>query len=278
MNSVKKITSALILILSTCFTYAQTYTPVIKVSKGQEFNYLMDMTMDMTQSMGGQEMKFGTTAITTVKNLIANVKEDGKIEVIASKWDAKVTTKIMKDTTMTFNGKVGSSTKITFDKLGNVLSKAKIDTVQLDSKLAGIDNDMTNIVFCELPGNPVKVGDKWNKESTDSVPAGPMGKMELKTSSEYTLGAKETIEGKSYYKVTVASNLKISGKGNMQGMDLVIDGTGVKNDELYFDPATGVIFSDKATMEMDMNIAVSGQQSMTIPMTQKINISYKQIK
>jgi uncharacterized ubiquitin-like protein YukD len=277
MNSIKKITSALILIFSTCLVYSQTYKPVLKVTKGQEYNYLMEMTMDMTQSMGGQEMKYGTSASTTIKNLIANVKEDGKVEVIASNWDAKVTTKIMKDTTMTFKGKVGPSTKVTFDKFGNVLSKVKLDTVQMDSKLAGIDNDMANIVFCEFPETPIKVGDKWTKEHTDSVPAGPMGKMEIKTKSEYSLGAKEMVDGKSYYKVTVTSNLLISGKGNMQGMDLALNGTGVKNDELYVDPATGVVYSDKATMEMNMNIAVSGQQNMTIPMTQKINTSYKLI-
>lgn len=279
MNALKKVTLAFALVLLAYATYAQSYTPSIKVSKGQELNYLMDMKMDMTQSVGGQEMKYGTAMSATVKNTVADILADSKLEILVSYWDAKVTTKIMKDTTMSYSGKVGTSTKVVVDKFGNVLSKNKMDDAQAGSKVDGLDNSLSSLVaFCEFPDKPVKTGDKWTKEHTDSVPASNIGKMELKTKSEYTFGSKETIEGKTYYKITCTSTIQIGGKGNMQGMKLMIDGTGVKNDDIYLDPSTGVVYSDKSTTELDINIAVTGQQNMTIPMTQKMVSTIKLIK
>lgn len=280
MNVLKKVTLALTLIVCAQLINAQTYTPSIKVSKGQELNYLMDMNMTVTQSMGGQEMKVGSSISGTIKNAISNVLADGKVEMVVSYWDVKATTKIMKDTTMSYPGKVGSSTKVVVDKYGNLLSKNKLDTVKADeSKVSGLDNNLiATVAFCEFPDKPVKPGDKWTKEHSDSVAAAPMGKLELKIKSEYTMGPKETIDGKSLYKIICNSTIQISGKGNMQGMNLTIDGTGVKNDDIYLDPSNGVVYSDKSTTELDMNIAVTGAQNMTIPMTQKMTTNIKLIK
>lgn len=279
MNLLKKATLVLALITSGFLTYAQTYTPAIKVSKGQELNYLMDMKMDITQSAGGQEMKYGTAMVATVKNAVSNILTDGKLEILVSYWDVKATTKILKDTSISYPGKVGATTKVVVDKLGNLLSKSKIDDAQAGNKVDGLDNNLTSIIaFCEFPDKPLKPGDKWTKEHNDSVPASNIGKMELKMKSEYTFGQKETVDGKAYYKITCATAIQISGKGSMQGMNLVIDGTGVKNDDIYLDPATGVVYSDKSITELDMNIAVTGPQNMTIPMTQKMTTTIKQIK
>jgi hypothetical protein len=279
MNLLKKGIIALSLILVSSLIYSQTYKPIIKVSKGQEFSYLTDMTMEMVQSMGGQEMKYVTSGTATVKNAISDILTDGKIEVLASNWDAKVKSTAMgKDTTMTFNGKVGSSFKFTLDKLGNVLSKAKNEEDKNDNKLPGFDNMMAVTVFCELPENPLNPGDKWSKSHNDSIEAGPAGKLGYDVKTEYTFVGKETVEGKNLYKITSASDVKISGKGNTQGMEFAIDGTGVSKNDIYLDPATGVIQTNKMNMELDMSIALSGQQNMTIPMTQKMTMNCKLIK
>ena len=278
MNSVKKTFGALIMLVLVCQLNAQTYSPVIKVSKGQELNYKVDMTMDMVQSVGGQEMKFNTTASSTLKNQITEVTPDGKTNMIVSSWDAKVTTKMVKDTTMTFQGKVGSSTKMTFDKHGNLLSKLKVDTAQTNGNLAGLDNNINSIVFCEFPENPIKVGDKWTKEHSDSIAAAPLGKIEMKIQSEYSFDGIETLDGKKFLKITVNSTLHVTGKGTMQGMDLTIDGSGVKKDDILVNPDNSVVNSDNSTTEMDMNIAVVGQQNMTIPMNQKVVSNIKLIK
>lgn len=278
MNSVKKIFGSLSLLLLVCQLNAQTYSPVIKVKKGQELNYKVDMTMDMVQSVGGQEMKFNTTATSTLKNQVTDVTSDGKTNMIVSSWDAKVTTKMVKDTTMVFQGKVGSSTKMTFDKHGNLISKLKIDTAQTTGNLAGLDNNINSIVFCEFPENPIKVGDKWTKEHSDSIAAAPLGKIEMKIKSDYSFDGIETVDGIKYLKITVNSTLHVGGKGTMQGMELTIDGTGVKKDDILVDASTSIVNSDSSNTEMDMNIAVVGQQNMTIPMNQKVVSNIKLIK
>jgi hypothetical protein len=235
--------------------------------------------METVQSMGGQEMKFASTISSTLKNSIENALSDGNIEIIISLWDTKISSKILKDTSMTYSGQLGPSTKVTMNKFGNVVGRSKMEgSTKLDPTFAGLENATNTILFCEFPETPLKEGDKWTKEHVDSVAAGTLGKLNIKTKAEYKLGTKETVEGKSLYKVTCSSTMEISGKGNIQGMDFVVEGKGVKNDAIYFDPATGVVFSNKSNTEMDMNLALTGQQNMTIPITQKIQITYKLIK
>jgi hypothetical protein len=276
MNLIKKRTHfALAFFLIPFLVHSQEYKPQFKVANGQEYNYQMDMISESTQSMGGQEMKIPANSTSTIKNLINKIFPDGKIEIIVSSWDAKVSTKMLKDTTMQFNGKVGPTSKITVDKLGNALSKEKIDTVAASAGSFNMDNSMIGtILFCEFPDKPLKTGDKWTKEHTDSVGA-PFGKLGMKIKTEYTFGSKEIIDGRNLYKVTSTSAIEVAGKGQMQGMDLFIEGTGAKSGNTYFDPATGVIYLDKNKIELSMTVAISGQQSMTIPVTQKMDITIK---
>lgn len=279
MKLMKKVAMALTFMLVSSVCYPQTYKPMIKVSKGQEYNYLMDLNMEVVQSMAGQEMKYASSGTATVKNAISDVLADGKIDVVTSSWDAKINTKMMgQDSTKTFNGKVGSSTKFTLDKLGNVLSKAKSEEGKDENNIAGMDNMMGSPAFCEFPENTLKPGDKWSKTRNDSIVAGPVGKLGFNVNTNYTFVGKETVDGKNLAKITSISEVKISGKGNMQGMDLAIDGTGAVNGTTYIDPANGIVQTSQSNMELDINIAVSGQQSMTIPMTQKMTMNYKLIK
>jgi hypothetical protein len=279
MNSLKKLTVALVCIFASYMAFAQTYNPVLKVSKGQEYNYKMDMAMETVQSMGGQEMKFASNISSTLKNSIENVLSNGNIEIIISLWDTKISSKILKDTSMTYSGQLGPSTKISINKFGNVIARSKMEgTTAIDPNFSGLENATNTVLFCEFPETPLKEGDKWTKEHVDSIAAGTLGKLNVKTKSEYKLGTKETVDGKSLYKVTCTSSMEISGKGNIQGMDFVVEGKGVKNDAIYLDPATGVVFSNKSKTEMDMNLAITGQQNMTIPITQKISTSYVLIK
>jgi hypothetical protein len=277
MNILKKCTFGISLFLLSLAATCQTYKPQIKVTKGQEYNYSIQMNSETVQSMGGQEMKFTANQDYTLKNNITDVKPDGKVETLTSNWDAKITAKIMKDTTISLNGKVGSSTHTTFDKFGNILSKVKIDTVMQNTMGANFDNNMiSNALFVEFPENLIKTGDKWTKDYSDSVDAAGLGgKLGLKVKTEYELGTKEKIEGKDLYKVTYNSTMEVAGKGVMQGMNLFVEGTGMRKGELYFYPASGVISSNIGNLELDMTIAVSGQQSMTIPVTQKMTITQR---
>ena len=64
--------------------------------------------------------------------------------------------------------------------------------------------------------------------------------------------------------------MTIKGKGTQMGMEMFIEGTGKTQGFYYFDPKISLIVYSEDNTEMDMNVAVSGPQNMTIPMTQSM--------
>lgn len=280
MKSISKLTLAIAISIFFTSAYAQEFKTPLKVSKGQEFNYQTEMVMDIVQTMGGQEIKVYSSNSAVMKYAITNVLPDGGAELLTSVWDAKSRTKMMAmDTTMTFAGKVGPTYKIILNKYGNIIKKEKVDTVAIN--IAGANFDMENRMtasgmFVEFPEKNLQPGEKWNKESNDSVAApGMAGKLGYGIKTDYTLGAKETIEGKELQKINFTSAIEIGGKSKMQGMDLFIEGTGIQNGDIYIDPASKVVYQSNSVIEMDMTVAVSGAQAMTIPMSQKITVTQK---
>jgi hypothetical protein len=59
----------------------------------------------------------------------------------------------------------------------------------------------------------------------------------------------------------------------MQGMDFYIEGTGVQKGIVYIDIKTGLVIKEEITTENAMIMALSGQQNMTIPITQKFTVN-----
>lgn len=276
MNSMKKVTAALILGIISVSVFAQDFKTATKVAKGQEYNYQNSIVTEITQTMGGQEMKVNSTSNATTKYVIDNVLSSGNVEVLTSVWDLSSKTKApMMDTTMTYSGKVSPTYKIIIDKHGNFISKEKMDTTGISGLNAAfdVDNKLSGSgMFCEFPAKDLKVGEKWSKSYNDSV-NNMAGKLGLVVNTDYTLGATENVDGKAYQKVSYTSNIEIGGKNKMQGMDLFIEGTGVQNGNLLVDPVSKVIYNNKSDIELDMNIAVTGPQNMTIPVSQKMTVT-----
>jgi len=278
MKTIAKGIAALILIATTVNIQAQTFKTTIKVSKGQEFDYQTNTIMDITQTMGTQEMKVYNASTSTTKNLINNVTKEGNIEVITSNCDAVNMMKMpMADTTKTeFKGMVGPSYKLLLNKTGKTLSREKYDTTNMAPGTGTVDLNNKLIasgLFVEFPEKDIKVGDKWNKDITDSVAIMSGNKMGVNAKTDYTLAGVETIDGKQLQKVTFTSKMELGGKMKIQGMDMFLEGTGVSSGISYLDPVTKVIYKNESEVEMDLTIAVTGQQNMTIPMTEKIKVT-----
>jgi hypothetical protein len=275
MKSMLKVSIALIAVLFSINGFSQDLKTSLKVSKGQEFNQQMDMNMDITQSMGGQEMKMNNNSSLTSKFKVMNVLSTGNISLEASNWDIKTQTKApMMDTTVTLQGKQGPVFMMDINKYGKVVSKTITDST--DIKGVNIGNNLVSSgIFCEFPEKDVlKVGEKWsiNKNDTISQMGGRIG---INYTSEFTLGAVEVVEGKSLQKILLSGNVEMGGKAKQMGMDIFIEGTGVSTGTIFIDPVTKVININNTVIELDMNLAITGQQNMTIPMTQKITVNQK---
>jgi hypothetical protein len=270
-----KVSIALIAILFSTNSFSQNLKTALKVSKGQEFNQQMDMLMDITQSMGGQEMKMNNNSSVTSKFKIVNLLNNGNVSMEASTWDIKTQTKApMMDTTVTLPGKQGAVYLMELNKYGKVVSKVVTDSAELKGVNLG-GNLVSSGVFCEFPEKEfVKVGEKWSINKNDTV-SQMGGKIGVNYTSEYTLGAVEVIDGKSLQKISLSGNVEMGGKAKQMGMDIFIEGTGVSNGTMYIDPVTKVIYTNNTVIELDMNLAITGQQNMTIPMSQKITVNQK---
>jgi hypothetical protein len=123
-----------------------------------------------------------------------------------------------------------------------------------------------------LPGKTVKTGEKWQDHSVNNKKAasGTPFEIEIISDTEYTLAGKETVDGKEMLKITFAGNLTMKGKGSQMGMEMFLEGTGKNEGFSYFDPLVSLVISTEENLEMEINVAVSGPQNMTIPMTQSI--------
>lgn len=282
MNSIKKGALALTVLAVTCLARAQEYTPVIKVAKGQVFTYIMEVQTEVVQSYGGQEMKTTAAQSGTIRDSVANIFDNGSIEVIASFWDVSVNSVIMgQDTVINYDGMIGSPVKMIFDKYGKMTDRIIMEEErQSEYQQLDMDNGLLGqALFFEFPEGSVNPGDKWTSESTDSIEQGSIGGiLEVHAIGEYTLGSMTNMGGKSIYPVTYATDMEITGEGNIQGMEVFLEGTGISNGTLYFDPALGVITKNEGIVENDMTVAITGPQSMIIPMTQKstMNIQLKE--
>jgi hypothetical protein len=278
MNSILKGTATLFFFLISLNVNSQEFKTEVKVTKGLEYSYQTESFVDIIQSMGGQEIKVTNNSSSTYKYKVENVLNDGNVEVLGSIWDVKASTKApMMDTTMSFTGRVTPVYKFVFNKYGNSLSKEKVDTTGAISANIGVSMDRNLSpagLFCEFPEKNLKVGEKWVKTTSDSVP-NMGGKLGLNIKTEYTLGGTEMLNGKQVQKVTFTSEIEMGGKAKMQGMDIFIEGTGVQSGTIMVDATSKVITENQSDTELDMNLAITGPQNMTIPTTQKIKTIQK---
>jgi hypothetical protein len=274
----KKLLIKQVLVLSllfvSAFAYSQNAT-LLKYNfiKGKTYVLSTQLTNNVTQSMGGQEMKMESGVVTNSEMKIEDIDKDGNATTLLSILNGSIHMKIPamgRDTTMKLSD-LKEQIRVVLSSTGKKISEAEVNK---DNRFAmmGPINQFTK--FRELPGKEIKVGEKWNEKLSDSTKASGQNPFNttILTDLEYTMVGKEMKDGKELIKISFTGTLAINGKGNQQGMDLFMEGTGKTEGSSYFDPQTLLVNYNEANTEMDMSIAVSGQQNMTMPMTQSVKV------
>lgn len=261
--------SLFVLALMTISFFANSQEAMLKYSfvKGKTYAITTQLTNNITQSMGGQEMKQLSDMNSNSEMKIEDVDKDGNATSLFTLLNTSIHFSAMgRDTTMKFNDQ-NEQKRVVFSPLGHQISEIEITAAK--KSMMG-SNKIDKIL--QLPGKTIKFGEKWNDKLVDSTKASPQNPMSanVTTDMEYTLVGKESKDGIEYLKIAYTGALSINGKGNMQGMDLFMEGTGKTEGFTYFDPKTSMIVYTESNTEMDMSIAISGQQNMTMPMTQSM--------
>ena len=125
------------------------------------------------------------------------------------------------------------------------------------------------IKFQRLPEKPVTLGEKWHITTTDSVDM-MGGKMVTTGEIDYTLAGKEQRLGHECLKIAFTGKTVVAGKGKMMGMEIFTEGTGKLTGTFFFDCSRGLSVAEEGASDSEMTAAITGQQNMTIPISQSV--------
>ncbi|MBI4811661.1 MAG: hypothetical protein HY800_09535, partial [Ignavibacteriales bacterium] len=211
-------------------------------------------------------MKMTNVSDMTVRIEIENVDKDGATAMIISLDSAKNVIKSpMMDSTMILDKLIGKKTRIIVAKLGNILKREVIDTVKDEGMMGGAGQRSTTKI-AEFPEKAIKFGDKWKSMDVDTIES-MGGKIIHTTDMEYTLVRKDKKQEHDCLKIDYTGTTSDTGKMMMGGMELFVEGSGKVKGTMYFDLKLGLIVLDESSIENEQTMAVTGQQSMTIPMS-----------
>ena len=249
-------------------TAQQTYTLVYKFAPGATYQYKSVSDGTVIQEMMGQEMKIENGSDMTVSLMTENVAGDGSMTLVTKLVEGTTRMKNpMQDTTIALTDMIGKRMKIRVKADGTVLGREIIDTVETQGRMRSA-GQREAVRFHILPGKSIKTGETWSSTFVDTVD-NMGGKIVNTVISDYTFAGTEAKDGATCLKLTYSGSIAIEGSGTMQGMDIYIEGGGKVNGTMYFDPARGMVVQDESTTETESTIAVTGQQNMTIPISQK---------
>ncbi len=246
----------------------KSYTLVYKFVPGKTYQYKSVSDGTVIQEMMGQEMKIENGSDLTVSIASESVDPNGAMTLVTKLVEGKTRVKNpMQDTTIALTDMLGKRIKIRVKTDGTVLSREIIDTVEAQAAMRG-GGQREAVRFHILPGKAVKSGDTWTSTFSDTVD-NMGGKIVNTVNSNYTFAGTESKDGASVLKIAYTGTIAVAGTGTMQGMDLYIEGGGKVTGTMLFDPARGMVVADTSTTETESTVAVTGQQNMTIPISQK---------
>jgi hypothetical protein len=96
------------------------------------------------------------------------------------------------------------------------------------------------------------------------------GKLISHLAMTYTVTGKTVCEGRACLQIGYAGDITLEGKGSMRGMELFMEGKGKTSGTLNFDYGDGLIVQEASNSDTEMTAAVTGQENMTIPMSQSL--------
>jgi hypothetical protein len=241
-------------------------------TNGKTYVQNTQFTSNVTQSMGGQEMKFLSDVNSATEYSVENVQPEGNVTILVSLLNVSLRQVAMgRDTTMKFND-LKDKVRVVYSSNGKPITTTKIDSSTVSRMLGSMDQ-YTKLQV--LPNKSITVGEKWQDKIEEVKKTGGPFPMNESSDMEYTLVGKETKDGKDYYKISFTGTLAINGKGSRGGMDMFLEGTGKTEGFSLFDPTLSMIVYAETQTDMDMSIAISGQQNMTMPMSQSIKGIFK---
>ncbi|HUI63879.1 MAG TPA: DUF6263 family protein, partial [Bacteroidota bacterium] len=247
----------------------EQYTLQYRFAKDKTYRVVDTIQVESDQEIMGRESNSTSTVIATTKILPTEITENGTTTLVSSIESLSLRFQNMQiDTTIVPRELVGQRTRLTVSKFGKTTKREVLDTVRL-SGLAATTGQRELVRLHIYPEHPVKAGEKWTASRIDTSDAGGNFSV-VGTTIDYTLVGKERHRGRDVLRISFSGKLTLSGKGNTMGNDYVVEGTGKMAGTTFVNPETGLSEVDNSKTDMDLSVAVTGQQNLTIPTTQSI--------
>jgi hypothetical protein len=249
-------------------------TQNLKLATGAGLNYSMLSTMDMTQSMGGQDMHM---LIAMDGSMILTAKEQSS-ERFAWNLDMQNMHVSSENPMMAIDTTISMPTqRFTTTPMGRLLNVEAPDGKgsEMSQMMTGLGGGREQLAawFSPLLGSEHKIGDKWQVETNDTVNNEAMGmEMRRKWTTTYTYEATVDTLGTKAARLRVeSSGMNIEGEMSVQGMSLGVDGDGAISSVSYYSLTDGLLLASKTENQMNMQVSMSEQGGMVIPITQRMN-------
>ncbi len=259
----------LALVAFSGLSFSQEATLLYNFAKGKTFVQNTKLSNTITQTMGPNEIKILMDISINAEIFVENVAENGDIAVIEVLKDMTMRNVAMgKDTTLKFDN-VNERSRVVYTKEGKLISRTVLDTASIPGLS---ESSKQNWMYLQLPGKKVKVGEVWSNVSTETNAKSSANPFETITNSDfkYTYAGVEAKDGKEFSKIEFEATLNVEGKGEQMGMQMFVEGTGKNKGFGLFDSNSSVVSYIEFETGIDMSISVSGQQNMSIPMSQSM--------
>lgn len=275
---------AMVLAFAFLIGCSSGYKLMYKGEPGDVNQFKIDTDMEMSMQMMGREMNFTTEVINLISQKINTVDKEGSLNVsfIYDSLSFSSTNPQMaqakEKVDEVFEQIKGMEIKCTISRYGELLDVSNVDSLIPGQFKQMVNPRQTFDSFSpELPQKKVEIGDTWTSEKTMPVESSGM-KMQINSKGNYVLAGKEKIGDKELLKITYTSEMLIDGQGEQMGMKMAIEGDGEAKGHYLFDEKAGVIQDGESETQMDLTIAITGTQNMTMPMTQFIKAKVSRIK
>ncbi len=230
-------------------------------------HYKSYATVLSTQSMMGQESKYSVISNQAIS--MTSTKADSEL-VYSITIDSSENLVILPsgDTNRTPSPTIGKAKETRIRPDGNEISSKWLDTAFASTPAAQMRD--FGSYFVRLPQGAVDTGATWNQNRIDTVGVpGGQGKIVVGTNTDYKLVGKEETGGVPCARIEYTGKVSLKGSASIQGMDLAIDGSGNISGSALFDLNNGRVVKISGTSNQDFVMASSGENAMTIPMSQK---------
>ena len=282
MPKLWKVGVTLSLLAGFVMASADVYKLAFSMKKGQRLKYKMKTSTEQSMEMMGREMSSSVQGVTVMHLEVEDVTKTGDITFVyaidSMQTQVKNAMMGMDSTFINPAGLIGKRTRYTMNAAGKKLNSVIIDSVKLSGVMAQVSGGRQNSFnLIELSGKEMKAGESWTTNKVDTMnQAG--GKMMVTTATTYTVGNEVDTLGYNCVRLMTKGKASIKGEGAQMGAKLFFEGEGPTSGIVYFAPKAGLLVAMTSDSDLEMTIAVTGPQNMTIPQTTATKITLALVK